>query len=59
LLNAFNLTREKVDLSKEEISRLDSYLDANAFILQCKQAAVEVPSKTWEAIEERMLLIDE
>ncbi|KAB8317255.1 NACHT domain-containing NTPase [Tolypothrix campylonemoides VB511288] len=58
LLNAFNLTQEKVDLSQDEINRLDSYLDANSLIIQCKKAAVEVPSKTWEAIEERMLLID-
>lgn len=58
LLNAFNLTREKVDLSRDEVSRLYSYLDANFLIIKCKQAAVEVPSKTWEAIEERMLLMD-
>ncbi|MBW4592674.1 MAG: NACHT domain-containing protein [Brasilonema angustatum HA4187-MV1] len=59
LLNAFNLTREKVDLSQDEISRLDTYLDANAFIIQCKEAAEKVPSNTWEAIEERMLLMDD
>ncbi|KAB8334554.1 NACHT domain-containing NTPase [Scytonema tolypothrichoides VB-61278] len=58
LFNAFNLTRKKVDLSEDEISRLDSYLYANSLIILCKQAALEVPSKIWEAIEERMLLID-
>ncbi|QDL08190.1 histidine kinase [Brasilonema octagenarum UFV-E1] len=58
LLNAFNLTQEKVDLSRDEISRLENYLYANSLIIECKQAAVEVPSKIWEAIEERMLLID-
>nr|NMG19777.1 histidine kinase [Brasilonema bromeliae SPC951] len=56
-LNAFNLTPEMVNLSKEELQALDNYFYANYFIIQCKQAAVRVSPKTWEAIEEGMLLV--
>ncbi len=54
-LNAFNLSPEMVNLSEEEAKALENYLYANLLIIQCKQAAVQVSSKIWEAIEERML----
>ena len=57
LLNAFNITQEMVNLSKEEAKTLGDYLYANHLIIQCKQAAVRVSPKTWEAIEARMLLV--
>ena len=57
LLNAFNLTQEMVNLSKEEAEALGNYLYANHLIIQCKQAAVRVSPQTWEAIEARMLLV--
>jgi hypothetical protein len=57
LLNAFNLTSEMVNLSKEEAEALGDYLYANHLIIQCKQAAVRVSPQTWEAIEARMLLV--
>ncbi|MDF5738917.1 MULTISPECIES: NACHT domain-containing protein [unclassified Nostoc] len=57
LLDAFNLTLEMVNLSKEEIKALENYLYANHLIIQCKQAAVRVSPQTWEAIEARMLLV--
>ncbi|MBD2740356.1 NACHT domain-containing protein [Coleofasciculus sp. FACHB-1120] len=56
LLNAFNLSLEMVNLTKEEIKAYNNYLYANYLVLQCKQAAVRVSPKTWEEIEERMLL---
>jgi hypothetical protein len=56
-LNGFNLTQEMVNLSNEELKALDNYFYANYLIIQCKEAAVRVSTKTWEAIEERMLLI--
>ncbi|MEH2381824.1 MAG: NACHT domain-containing protein [Nostoc sp.] len=56
-LNAFNLTQEMVNLSKEEAEALRDYLYANYLIIQCKQAAVRVLPQTWEAIEARMLLV--
>ncbi|WP_242059442.1 MULTISPECIES: NACHT domain-containing protein [Nostoc] len=56
-LNAFNLTQEMVNLSKEEAESLRDYLYANYLIIQCKQAAVRVSPQTWEAIEARMLLV--
>lgn len=55
-LKSFNLTPEMVNLSKEEIKALDNFLYANYLIIQCKEAAVRVSPKTWEAIEGRMLL---
>ncbi|MEH2434565.1 MAG: hypothetical protein V7K25_09980 [Nostoc sp.] len=56
-LNAFNLTQEMVNLSKQEAEALRDYLYANHLIIQCKQAAVRVSPQTWEAIEARMLLV--
>ncbi|MFS0516675.1 NACHT domain-containing protein [Nostoc sp. UIC 10607] len=57
LLNAFKLSSEMVNLSKEEAMVLGNYLYANYLIIQCKQAAVRVSPQTWEAIEARMLLV--
>ena len=56
-LNAFNLSRELVELSSEEAEAWKNYLYANWLIVQCKAAAVRVSPKTWEEIEERMLLV--
>ncbi|RCJ42754.1 histidine kinase [Nostoc minutum NIES-26] len=57
LLNAFNLSPDIINLSKEEAKTLKNYLYANYLIIQCKQAAVRVSPQTWEAIEARMLLV--
>ncbi|MBH8563578.1 NACHT domain-containing protein [Nostoc sp. CENA67] len=57
LLNAFHLTQDMVNFSKEEAEALNNYLYANHLIIQCKQAAVRVSPQTWEAIEPRMLLV--
>lgn len=55
--NALHLNPQLVNLSKEERKALENYLNANLLMVQCKQAAVRVSPKTWEAIEERMLLL--
>ena len=57
LLKAFNLTLEMVNLTEEEVKAFENYFYANYLIIQCKQAAVRVSPKTWEEIEERMLLV--
>jgi hypothetical protein len=56
-LNALKLNPELVCLSPQESQALEHYLYANLLIVQCKQAAVRVSPKTWDAIEQRMLLI--
>lgn len=56
-LNAFHLTPEMINLSQEESKALGNYLYANYLIIQCKEAAVRVSPTTWQAIEERMLLV--
>ncbi|MEP0877547.1 hypothetical protein NDA00_17185 [Funiculus sociatus GB2-M2] len=56
-LKAFKLNLEMLNLSKEEADTLENYLYANYLIIQCKEAAVRVSPKTWEEIEERMLLV--
>lgn len=55
-LQAFHLAPEIINLSKEEFDRLDSYLDANLLMVECKNSAVRVSPETWEGIESRMLL---
>jgi hypothetical protein len=55
-LQAFNLNREIVNLSDEELESWNHYFYANLLIIQCKQAAVRVSPQTWAAIEDRMLL---
>ena len=53
---AFHTTPDAMELSKEEIRKLDNYLYANLLIIECKNAAVRVSQKTWKEIESRMLL---
>jgi hypothetical protein len=57
LLKAFRLSPELVELSSEEAEAWQNYFYANSLMMQCKAAAVRVSPKTWEAIEERMLLV--
>jgi hypothetical protein len=56
-LQAFRLSPEMVNLSVEEAQAWKNYLYANYLIIKCKESAVRVSPKTWEAIEERMLLV--
>jgi hypothetical protein len=55
-LAAFHLTPEMIDLSESELTALDNYFYANLLMVQCKEAAVRVSTKTWSEIESRMLL---
>jgi hypothetical protein len=57
LLQAFRLSPELVNLSQKEAKAWKNYLYANYLMMECKEAAVRVSPKTWEAIEERMLLV--
>jgi hypothetical protein len=57
LLKAFRLNAEVVNLSEEEAEAWKNYFYANYLMMQCKEAAVRVSPKIWEAIEERMLLV--
>ncbi|MDZ8262971.1 NACHT domain-containing protein [Nostoc sp. ChiQUE01b] len=54
---AFDLTPEMINLSKEEFKRLTNYFYGNYLIIQCKEAAVRLAPTTWQAIEDRMLLV--
>ncbi|HEY9645968.1 MAG TPA: hypothetical protein V6C88_06345, partial [Chroococcidiopsis sp.] len=55
-LNALNLRREWIDLSRQEVVALDQYLYANLLIVQCRQAAVWVSPPVWASIESCMML---
>ena len=55
-LNAFQLKREWLELSEEEVNALSNYLYACELMIRCKESAVRVSRKTWEEIEGRMLL---
>jgi energy-coupling factor transporter ATP-binding protein EcfA2 len=55
-LEALNLSLETVNLSEGELAALQNYFHANWLIVKCNEEAAQVPRKTWEGIEERMLL---
>jgi DNA-binding Xre family transcriptional regulator/energy-coupling factor transporter ATP-binding protein EcfA2 len=55
-IEALNLSLETVNLSEEELAALQNYFHANWLIVKCNEEAVQVSRKTWEGIEERMLL---
>ena len=55
-LDAFQLDREWLELSKEEANALSNYLYACELMVRCKESAVRVSRETWEEIEGRMLL---
>ncbi|MFB2978296.1 NACHT domain-containing protein [Microseira sp. BLCC-F43] len=57
-LNALKLNPELVCLSEGEYQSLEDYLYINLLLVRCKQAAMRVSPKTWEAIEGRMLLVE-
>ncbi|NER81412.1 MAG: NACHT domain-containing protein [Leptolyngbya sp. SIO1D8] len=55
-LGALKLRPEIVNFSEQDSEALRDYLYANRLILNCRQAAVRVSKKTWETIEEQMLM---
>lgn len=56
--SALQLQPEWLDLSEDEEKLLKQFLYINQLIVRCKEAAVRVSRERWQAIEERMLLID-
>ncbi|HEY9597939.1 MAG TPA: hypothetical protein V6D33_09740 [Cyanophyceae cyanobacterium] len=46
-----------LDLSKGETRSLKNYLYTNELIIRCKTGAVIVSQKTWDEVENRMLLV--
>lgn len=56
-LKTFNISPELVNLSSTEREALGNYLYANCLMVQCDRAAVQVNRATWEAIEQRMLVV--
>lgn len=50
-LNTLQLEPAIVNLSESELQNLEQYLYAHCLIVRCKQAAVRVSPKTWNAIE--------
>jgi hypothetical protein len=50
-LTTLKLEPAIVNLSEAELQNLERYLYAQGLIVQCKQAAVRVSPKTWQAIE--------
>ena len=56
-LTFFHLDRKLVTFSPEEVQALNSYLTATELIIDCKNAAVRVSRKEWEAIEARLLTV--
>ncbi|MDX2212760.1 MAG: NACHT domain-containing protein [Oculatellaceae cyanobacterium bins.114] len=56
-LNALNLHREWINLSRSEVTALDQYLFANLLIVQCRRSAVWVSPQTWETIEDKIMRV--
>ena len=56
--NSLKLNSDLVNLSEEELEALDNFIYINLLIVRCKQAAVRISTKTWQDIENRMLLVD-
>ncbi|NEZ68035.1 NACHT domain-containing protein [Leptolyngbyaceae cyanobacterium CCMR0082] len=54
-LTFFHLGKELITFSPAEAQALDKYLYAVKLIINCKNAAVRVSRKEWEAIESRLL----
>ena len=56
-LTFFHLDKELITLSLAEAEALEKYLRAIKLIIDCKNAAVRVSRKEWEAIESRLLTV--
>jgi NACHT domain len=55
-LDAFHLTYEMVNLSKEEILAFDKYLYGIRLLIECERTAVRRTPEVWSQIEERLLI---
>ncbi len=54
-LKSLHLPAELNQISYQEVESLESYLYANLLMVQCKDMAIAVSTKTWQEIESRML----
>lgn len=57
-LEALELDVEDITFSWEEAGALQNYLYANELLIQCKEAAIRVSRREWEALERRLLTLD-
>ncbi|QZZ20761.1 NACHT domain-containing protein [Leptothermofonsia sichuanensis E412] len=53
--NTLKLDPAWINLSTEELRKLECYFYANWLMIRCRQAAVRVSSQTWTGIEARIL----
>ncbi len=51
--------RKSITFSDEEAEALRNYLYANELLIQCKEAAIRVSRSEWEALERRLLTMDD
>ncbi|MEL6488377.1 MAG: NACHT domain-containing protein [Cyanobacteria bacterium J06621_3] len=58
-LKALELTTDDIDFSREEMKALQKYLYANELLIRCKEAAIRVSRSEWEALERRLLTMDD
>jgi|GEM_PF-901563 len=56
-LKSLHLPVELNQISYQEVESLESYLYANLLMVQCKDMAIAVSTKTWQEIESRMVSI--
>ncbi|NEQ51855.1 MAG: NACHT domain-containing protein [Leptolyngbya sp. SIO3F4] len=56
-LTFFHLDKELITFSEAEAEALENYFYATKLIIDCKNAAVRVSRKEWEAIESRLLTV--
>ena len=57
-LDALELEQQWLELSEQEVHVLTAYLYVNELMVRCKEAAVRVSREQWQAIEQRMLIVD-
>ncbi|MBD1854143.1 MULTISPECIES: NACHT domain-containing protein [Leptolyngbya] len=57
--DALQINPEWLELSREEKQSLENYLYANELIIRCKEAALRVSPQVWDAIESRMLTVQD
>ncbi len=56
---ALHIDPDWLDLSDEEVRSLENYLYANELMIRCKEAALRVSPQVWNAIESRMLTVQD
>ena len=58
-LSSFDLTNDIVSFSWSSVESIANYLYINELIILCKNSAVRVSKKEWEALEARLLTLPE